>query len=228
LLLLWPVGLLFPPPVPLGLGQIFGALQQWALSAVEGTPAQAWWETWTDTYGLSSVDSLSPAAEWGVTVLGLLVPCLVAFTIAPRGWRRVLLVLGAAVLGFAATTLSTALNFGPDHALAWRTLPAVPGLVGGVLAALLLSALPMRVAAGFGLVALTVLVTLVAQAPSDPYYADSLQSWEQGRFIRFHGVALWIGKLWPYIAAVYLLSRLGAAEQSSWPATRPAGDEARQ
>jgi hypothetical protein len=25
-----------------------------------------------------------------------------------------------------------------------------------------------------------------------------LQTWEQGRFIRFHGVAQWLGWLWPY------------------------------
>jgi len=52
-------------------------------------------------------------------------------------------------------------------------------------------------------------VVLVGQAPVDPYFAASLQSWEQGRFIRFHGLALWIGWLWPYAAMLWLLGRLG-------------------
>ena len=36
----------------------------------------------------------------------------------------------------------------------------------------------------------------------------TLQDWEQGRFIRFHGLAQWIGWLWPYGAIVWLLARL--------------------
>jgi hypothetical protein len=53
-------------------------------------------------------------------------------------------------------------------------------------------------------------VLLVARAPADPYFALSLQRWEQGRFIRFHGLAQWIGWLWPYAAGVWLLGRLGS------------------
>ena len=58
--------------------------------------------------------------------------------------------------------------------------------------------------------ALSAMVALVAQAPSDPYFAASLQAWEQGRFIRFHGLARWLGWLWPYLAMLWLLSRLTA------------------
>lgn len=210
LLLSWPAGLLFPPPVPLGQGQIFGALQQLALTLVDGTAIESWWQGWTDAYGLSTSDPLSPASEWSITALGLLVPCLVAYTIARPGWRRICLAAGAALLGFLVTTLSTALNFGPDHALAWRTAPALPGFVGGIVIALLLCPVNSRVAAGLGLIAITVLCALVAQAPSDPYYAESLQAWEQGRFVRFHGLAQWVGWLWPYAALLWLLARIGA------------------
>jgi hypothetical protein len=80
---------------------------------------------------------------------------------------------------------------------------------------MLLSPVPRRVAAGFGLMALTALVMLVAQAPADPYFAQSLQAWEQGRFIRFHGAAQWVGWLWPYAALIYLLARLAAREPSA-------------
>jgi hypothetical protein len=77
---------------------------------------------------------------------------------------------------------------------------------------MLLSVVPRRVAAGFGLIALTALLMLVAQAPADPYFAESLQGWEQGRFIRFHGAAQWVGWMWPYAGLVYLLARLAARE----------------
>jgi len=45
-------------------------------------------------------------------------------------------------------------------------------------------------------------------APPDPYYAQTLQAWENGRFIRFHGLSRWFGIVWPYVALVWLLARL--------------------
>ena len=107
-------------------------------------------------------------------------------------------------------TLSTALNFGPQHALAWLAPGTLPALALGTATAAALAWLPRRIAAGLGLVVLTALVVLVAQAPADPYFAQSLQSWEQGRFIHFHGLAQWVGWLWPYAALLWLLARIGA------------------
>jgi hypothetical protein len=59
-----------------------------------------------------------------------------------------------------------------------------------------------------GLLALLALVWLVHQVPSDPYYAQNLQAWENGRFVRFHGLSRWFGLLWPYAAFVWLIGRL--------------------
>jgi VanZ family protein len=219
LLVLWPVALLFPTAVPFGLGHVLGRSQPIVVDLLADTPAAAWTEGWAVVSGpsaSSAAASLSPATEVAIIVLGLLAPCLVAFTIAAHGWRRTVLVLGAALIGVATTTLSTALNFGPPtHALAWTTQQALQALGVGTAAALLLSLVPRRVAAGLGLIALTALVMLVAQAPADPYFAQSLQGWEQGRFIRFHGAAQWVGWCWPYAALIYLLVRLAAREAGS-------------
>jgi VanZ family protein len=219
LLVLWPVGLLFPTAVPFGLGHVLGRIQPIVADLLADTPATAWTEGWataTAPSARAAAASLSPATELAIIVLGLLAPCLVAFTIAAHGgWRRTVLVLGAALIGVATTTLSTALNFGPTHALAWTTQQALEALGIGTGAALLLSVVPRRVAAGFGLIALTALVMLVVQAPADPYFAQSLQGWEQGRFIRFHGAAQWVGWCWPYAALIYLLVRLAARDPSA-------------
>jgi VanZ family protein len=212
LLLLWPVGLLFPPPVPLGLGQILGKLQEWVGAAVLDTPIEPWLEDWLDPNRQAMLNTLSPSGEALTTMLGLLAPCLLAFSVSRRGWRRLLLMSGAVLLGLAATTISTALNFGPDHAGAWLTPQALVALVAGLAIALPCALLPKRGAAALGLIVLTALVVLVTQTSADPYYADSLQSWEQGRFIRFHGVAQWVGWLWPYAALVYLLTRVTARD----------------
>ena len=206
LLLLWPVGLLFPLPVPLAMGQVLPRVQEVVAELVQATSAAPWFETWADT--AQQRVALSPAGELSLIVLGLLAPCLLAFSVARPGWRRLVLVLGAAGIGALVTTLSTALNFGPQHALAWSTPQALAALYFAVAIAAALSHLPQRAAAALGLMALTALVTVVAQAPANPYFAQSLQAWEQGRFIRFHGAARWVGWLWPYVAVVYLVARV--------------------
>jgi hypothetical protein len=120
--------------------------------------------------------------------------------------------LGAALAGLAVTTLSTALNFGPEHALAWLTPATLPAFAVAMLLAALAAVVSRRAATALALVAATGLVVLSAQAPADPYFADSLQAWEQGRFIRFHGVAQWVGWLWPFVTLAHLLRRTDKGE----------------
>lgn len=210
LLALWPLGLLFPTPVPLGVGhvaqQLRGALAE-LIEGIDGAQRLAALLQEPATW----VQPLPPLSDGLVQLLGVLAPCLVAFSVARRGWRRAVLVLGLPLLGVAVTTLSTALSFGPANALAWLTPQTLPALLLGTLLAALCALLQPRAAAGLGLAVLGALVVLVSQAPVDPYFASSLQNWEQGRFIRFNGLALWIGWLWPYAAMVWLLSRLGTA-----------------
>lgn len=73
---------------------------------------------------------------------------------------------------------------------------------------MVLTVAPPRLVAALALVCLTALVVLVMQAPTDPYRMASLQAWEQGRFVRFHGLAQWVGWLWPHAALVWLVMRL--------------------
>jgi VanZ family protein len=212
LLLLWPTALLFPTPVPLGVGQIGGPLRDLLLDWLQGVswaqPVSAWLAAATAPQA-----ALAPLNEGLAVALGLLSPCLLSYAASRPGWRRVGLALAVAVVAVATTTLATALNFGPDHALAWRTpgINAAAALALGL--ALALSWAGMRLAAALALVSLTGLLLLVHQAPNDPYFAQSLQGWEQGRFIRFHGLARWIGWLWPYAAMAWLLDRLASTER---------------
>ncbi len=207
LLALWPVGLLFPAPLPLGLGQVGERLREWLADLLADVP-------WAD--GLhallmippSAATPLRPLTEILIVALGLLAPCVVADSVMRPGARRVAMALGALALAAAAMTLSTLLNFGPRHAVTWMGPAVLPGLALGLVLAVAVAPLPQRVAAGVGLVALTGLVVGVAQAPADPYFAQSLQAWEQGRFVRFHGLAQWGGWLWPFAAMGWLLLRL--------------------
>jgi VanZ family protein len=208
LLALWPAALLFPAPLPLGLGQIADKLQDLLVAGLEDVP----WAEPLYTLVANAQDlpgTLSPLTEGLITALGLFAPCMLAYSVTLPGWRRVLLTAGAMCTAMLAMTLSTLLNFGPRHALAWFTPATVPALAAGALAAMALFAIPMRVATGLALLALAAGVALISNAPSDPYFAQTLQSWEQGRFVHFHGMAHWLGLLWPFLAMAWLLRRLG-------------------
>lgn len=207
LLLLWPVALLFPAPVPLGLGHVWDELRRGLQALLEGTPWEVDGAAWL-AGDSRSAPPLSRLQEGLIVTLGLLAPCLVAYATTRAGWHRLWLLLGALGLGLGVTTLSTAMNFGPAHALTWWSPSMLPALTFGVALALAAIGVGRRLAGALGFAALAVLVTLVAQAPSDPYYAASLQGWEQGRFIRFHGIAQWVGWLWPFAAMVWLLTRM--------------------
>ena len=206
LLALWPAGLLFPTPAPLAIGQIWPQMREWAQEWVQGSPDSsdlaAWVESWPDT---AMNNALPPLADALLTGLGLLAPCLLALAVARPGWHRLVLVLGASALGILVSALSTTLNFGPEHAGSWIT-PATPvGLSAGLALAMLCCVFPRRANAALGLVVLTAMLVLVSMAPADPYFAQSLQAWEQGQFIQLHGLSKWIGWLWPWVVLVWML-----------------------
>jgi VanZ family protein len=216
LLLSWPIGLLFPTPVPLSPGQglvrLATALEGWVVD----TPLEGWIPL------PAPGGSLPPGIEALVTALSLLAPCLVSFVMLRRARHRLVTLMGAAVLGISATALSTALNFGPDHALSWFTPPVVPGVLIGLTLGCALAFMHRRVVAALGLILLTLLIGLINQTGADPYFALSLKAWEQGRFIRFHGLAQWIGWVWPLAALVFLVIQVLSPAESRHADAPPA------
>ncbi len=55
-------------------------------------------------------------------------------------------------------------------------------------------------------------LSLLNQAPASAYFAHTLQTWEQGRFIRFNGLAQWLGWLWPYAVLLYVVVRISSRQ----------------
>ncbi len=207
LLALWPLALLFPASVPLGLGQIFerleGALADWLMD----TPFLEWLPV-RDV----ELQPLVPGVELICVALGALVPCLLGYSVIASASRRA--VFGAATIaaGVAATALSAALSWGPAHAWSWLSLPVQLGLGVGLAVALMLLPVRRRGCAALVLLALMLHLSLLNQAPASAYFANTLQTWEQGRFIRFNGVVQWLGWLWPYATLLYVLLRVSRAD----------------
>ena len=203
LLLLWPVALLFPASVPLGLGQVFERLESALAEALTDTPFLQWMPV-RDI----ELQPLVPLAELLCVALGVLVPCLLGYGVIRRPAQRMVFALGVLAAGLGASALSSALSYGPEHAWAWIDAPVRAGFVLAALLALGALVVPRRVAVALTLLALAVQLGLLNQAPANPYFAQTLQTWEQGRFIRFNGVVQWLGWAWPFAALLYVLMRV--------------------
>jgi hypothetical protein len=207
LLALWPLALLFPPSVPLGLGQVLERLEMALAAALDDSPFLEWLPV-RDI----ELQPMVPGAEVIAVALGGLIPCLIGYGVI-RGWvHRSIFLCWLLPGGMLFTALSAALSYGPVHAWAWFDAPVRAGFLGAGLLALLTLWVPPRAAAALALLALTVQLAMLNQASASPYLAQTLQVWEQGRFIRFHGLAQWLGWLWPFAALVYVLLRLSRPE----------------
>ncbi len=207
LLALWPLALLFPTTVPFGLGQVLERLFVAATNVMADSHLLA---------GLPMQDielqALSPAAAWLCMVLGLLIPSLLGFCVIEQRVKRVWLLLWVVALGMGATGLSAALSFGPAHTWVWLATPVKSALLSAVLVSTSLLWLPRRASAALAVLVLGVYLSLLNQTATDPYFEQTLFLWEQGRFIRFHGLAQWLGWLWPFAALVYVLSLVWGKE----------------
>ncbi len=203
LLALWPAALLFPAAVPLGLGQVLERVELALGDWLANTPFLQW-------LPLRDIElqPLVPSVEAVCVALGALVPCLLAYNVALSIRRRAALGLLMLAVGVGASTLSATLSFGPAHAWAWLSAPVQMGLLAACVLAVLLLPVPATGCLLLLLAALATQLWFLNQAPTSVYFAATLQTWEQGRFIRFHGLSQWMGWLWPFAVVGYALVRL--------------------
>ena len=203
LLALWPLALLYPLSVPFGLGQVVDRLHAGLAAWLLGTPFLAWLP--------ARAAVAAPLDLWVEAVciaMALLAPLLMGFADVRGVARRLAFFVLFFACALAAVGLSSALTYGPSHAWAWVGPPAARGLGLAGLLGLILIGLPGRWAIALAIGCLVVSLALLNQAPASPYFAQSLEVWEQGKFIRFHGLSQWLGWLWPYAALLVALRAL--------------------
>jgi hypothetical protein len=203
LLALWPVALFFPASVPFGLGQVLERVETALGEALSGTPFLEWLPMRT-----VELQPLLPGAELLCVLLGALIPVLMAYSVLRNFVQKAIFLIALLAIAILATAISAGLTYGPEHALAWLTLPVKLGLVGAAAAGILCLFLSARSCIALLLLALVVQLFVLNLAPASVYFAQTLQTWEQGRFIRFHGVVQWLGWLWPYVAIAYVMARI--------------------
>ncbi|GAB4405317.1 MAG: VanZ family protein [Rhodoferax sp.] len=203
LLALWPLALLYPTPQPLGLGQVLERLEAALAALLQGSA----FEDWLPLREMELQPPL-PTTQSLIVALGLFIPGLLAYSVVPQRRHRTLVMVGLLGLALTVPTLTSALSLGPENAAAWLNVRVRWGVGWAVFA--LLVALPLSCTACVGvlLLALGVQVTLVNLTPVNVYFEQALFRWEQGRFIRFYGLAQWLGWLWPYAVLGHALRRL--------------------
>ena len=198
LLVLWPLALLYPVSVPLGLGSVAEPLSKVWLESPWGSeaPLSVWLEAWSLT--------ASPVWVMVCVMLGLWVPGLLAMGVCRQPAQQLLAAATVALLAFLGSGLSAALTYGPVHAWHWLTAPVVSGLALGLLLLVVSVRVPrlqapwvMVCAQGVGLVLLNLM-------PVSAYFEQTMQTWEQGRFIRFHGLTPWLNWSWPWLLLVWM------------------------
>lgn len=209
LLALWPVALMFPVSVPFGLGQVFERLEAAVANALQDTP----WIDWLPMRDME-LQPLLPISEVLCIGMGLMLPSLLAFSVLRGLTQRLWMSLLGLLLGVAASALSATLTYGPAHAWDWLGREVLAGWMLAAVCLGLLLRMPARACMVLALVCLVWQLSLLNQASADVYFAQTLQNWEQGRFIRFHGLIQWLGWLWPYALLLHLVRRL------SFPARR--------
>jgi hypothetical protein len=212
LLALWPFALLYPVSVPFGLGQVWGQLEEALSGLLVDTPFLVWLPLQSE-----AAVPLSPLAQALCVALGLLAPLMLGYADVPVPGRRLVLLVALLLSALGAAGLSAAMTYGPDHAWAWVDMPALLGMAAAAVVALATLRLPSRVCHVGLLLALAVSLSLLNRAPVSAYFDQSLNVWEQGRFIRFHGLSQWLGWLWPFVAlmhAVRAVTRLPAGRQA--------------
>ena len=207
LLALWPLALLYPLSVPFGLGQVWDRLSEGLMQWLAETPFVTWLPD-RDAF----VVPLSPLAEAFCIALGLLAPLLMAYGEMRSVLRRALFMPLFFLGALGAAGLSAALTYGPAHAWAWIGPQVVLGGSLALALGIVALALSRRLCNAVMLLCLGMSLTLLNRAPDSPYFVQSLEVWEQGRFIRFHGLSQWLGWLWPFAA---LLFGLRAVARSS-------------
>ena len=208
LLALWPFALLFPAAVPFGLGQVLERLDETLQDWLLNTPFEDWLPL-----GDFAMMPLSLASEMLCVMLGLWIPCLLAYCAVRHMGRRALAGLLLVAAGVGVTALSAALSWGPAHAWEWVDMPVRLGIWGGLGLAIISLPASRRICAVLLLLVLVLHLSILNQAPTNVYFAQTLQAWEQGRFIRFYGLGQWLGWLWPYVTLAYVVVRASRRQQ---------------
>ncbi len=201
LLVLWPAALLYPTPIPFGLGQVMERAENQLAQWLQGTP----WIEWLPLRAIERQPML-PQVELLVVALALFVPCLLAYGVMGSRWRRLLAAALVLAAGCGALALSAGVSYGADFTWNWLWGPVRQGVGAAGMLALACLWLPRRACWVIALVAQLVMLQPLNEAAVSAYYVDGVaDGLTTAYLLRFFGLTQWLGWLWPYAVLLYLV-----------------------
>lgn len=214
-LFLWPFALLFPTSLPFGLGQFYERLEAALVQWLQGTPFLRF-----IPFRAFEFEPMLPVMQSTSVALGLLMPLWSLDLLLRSKWARLgghvlVLVCGILVLG-----LSYALSYDPWNAWIWLAPPVLLGIAAAAIISSMTLAAPRVLLAVGILLAVGLQTILLNQASTSSYANIDMQYWEQGSFVRFYGLGQWLGWLWPYLMAIFVLVFLWALAAKQWQRLR--------
>ncbi|MET3106858.1 VanZ family protein [Oxalobacteraceae bacterium GrIS 2.11] len=198
---LWPFAQLYPQGYLFGLGQLVPILGKW-LNDDLGIPIDLGeiirhgTQLTVEQYWLS---------ETIITCCGLIGAVLILLCLLQANAPKARLVTLLIVINLSLKTLALALLFKPENAYSWLTPGAEAGLIVGCLMLYGLAFTPAKAQRHLAVFMLSVSVVVINFVPANPYFADTMSGWVQGKFLNFNGAAQFLSVLWPWMAIWFLL-----------------------
>jgi VanZ family protein len=203
-LFLWPFALLFPAGAPFVTGHMLSRIHQ----RVEPFIPMGLWQSINNGSFLSMSTSWRESISFFSSLSGLLIPCLLSNAIVIKSPKRHAVLVFLMGVAIGAMVVSTTLTFGWAHMGSWVNAKVLASLMLAWGLAHALATLSTRVNQWILLGVLVVHIALANSFDQDVYLAQTLQTWEQGRYVRFNGLAQWVGWLWPYGVSVLMMVQL--------------------
>ena len=200
---LWPMAQLYPQAYLFGLGQIFPIISQ---------HLSDWFDMDIDLsslllQGLELNAEEYLLSETLITACGCTGAILLCLSLLNRHAPKFILSSLLLLLALIGKSLACALLFRPEYAFAWMT----PGARGGLLISLIMlygfSFAPLHVQRRLAVLSLSIALLVLNLVPANPYFAATMQTWVQGKFLNFNGAAQFLSLLWPFLALWVLLRK---------------------
>jgi len=201
IVLLWPLAQIYPQGYLFGLGQLVPVLSNWLTIYLDipvdlGEVLRRGVDLTIEQYWLS---------ETIITCFGLIGAVLILLCLLKQEAPRARLVTLLIFITLSIKSLALALLFKPVNAYSWFSPGAQAGLIVGCLMLYGLAFTPARVQRHLAIFMLAVSLLVINFVPGNPYFVDTLSTWNQGKFLNFDGAAQFLSILWPWMAVWFLL-----------------------
>ena len=218
---LWAMAQIYPQAYLFGLGQILPVISQ-ILSDMLSMDVD-----------ISAIllQGFEPSAEEYLLSETIITACscsgalLICLSLMNRHAPKTILTGLLLLAALTIKSLASALLFKPEYAFAWLTPGARGGLLIGIIMLYGFSFAPSQVQRRLALLLLSISLIVINLISDNPYFAATMQTWVQGKFLNFNGAAQFLSLFWPYLAIWALLRKQRPAHHLPGRPDEPGKDE---